>query len=83
MGGHSFTVKLIGPTKVAVKLSQVAIDALCCSDPKVPIEWSTVQLAWLAKAGKTPSRPQNLRSIGLMSVDSKAFLIVLRSALAP
>ncbi|CAE7359427.1 unnamed protein product [Symbiodinium microadriaticum] len=69
--------------EVAEKLSQVAIDALCCSDPKVPIEWSTVQLAWLAKAGKTPSRPQNLRSIGLMSVDSKAFLIVLRSALAP
>ena len=69
--------------QVAERLSQVAIDALCCSDPKVPTEWSTVQLAWLAKAGKTPSRPQNLRSIGLMSVDSKAFLIVLRSALAP
>ncbi|CAE7356962.1 unnamed protein product, partial [Symbiodinium sp. KB8] len=68
---------------VADRLSHIARDALCCSDSKVPTEWSTVQLARLAKAGKTPSRPQNLKSIGLMSADSKAFLNVLRSAIAP
>ena len=65
------------------KLGQIARDSLCCATPSVPVEWSEVQLAWLAKAGKTPSQPQNLRSVGLMPVDSKAFLIVLRSAVAP
>ena len=67
----------------ASELSRVAIQSLCCDTPCIPQEWADVQLAWLAKAGKTPSRPQNLRSIGLMSVDCKAFLIVLRGAIAP
>ncbi|OLQ08728.1 LINE-1 retrotransposable element ORF2 protein [Symbiodinium microadriaticum] len=67
----------------ASELSQIAIQSLCCDKPSIPQEWADVQLAWLAKAGKTPSRPQNLRSIGLMSVDCKAFLIVLRGAIAP
>ena len=61
-------------------MRDVAVGALCCSSPWVPGEWSEVQLAWLAKAGKTPSCLQNLRSIGLMPADTKAFLLVLRQA---
>ena len=67
----------------SVCLSAIARESLCCETPKIPQEWSEVQLAWLAKAGKSPTRPQNLRSIGLLPADAKAFLIVLRDEIAP
>ena len=64
--------------KHAERLSRISIDCLCCDTPFVPYDWSLVQIAWLPKPGKPPSAPRNLRTIGLMSVDSKSFLLVLR-----
>ena len=64
--------------KHAERLSQISIDCLCREDPFVPYDWSLVQIAWLPKPGKPPSAPQNLRTIGLISADSKSFLLVLR-----
>ena len=66
----------------AVQLSMVSRQALCSEDPHVPDDWTRVQLAWLAKAGKTPNSPEHLRSIGLMPADAKAFLLILRDAAA-
>ena len=63
----------------AKELSNISIQCLCCEKPAIPPAWSAVQLAWLAKPGKSPCVPQNLRSVGLMSADSKAFLLVLRN----
>ena len=60
------------------ELSKISVACLCCDAPAVPAEWSEVQLAWLAKPGKSPCVPENLRSVGLMSADSKAFVLVLR-----
>ena len=62
----------------ARELSKISIECLCSDSPKIPTEWSCVQLAWLAKPGKSPCAPKNLRSVGLLSADSKAFLLVLR-----
>ena len=62
----------------AQELSKISIECLCCESPEIPAEWSYVQLAWLAKPGKSPCTPKNLRSVGLLSADSKAFLLVLR-----
>ena len=68
----------LGLQRAAEALSQISIVCLCCDDPIIPVEWSEIQLAWLAKPGKSPCVPKNLRSVGLMSADSKAFLLVLR-----
>ena len=69
--------------EVAEQLSSIAMQALCGANVAVPVEWTDMQLAWLAKAGKAPSTPENLRTIGLMPADTKAFLIVLRNEAAP
>ena len=69
--------------EVAEQLSSIAMQALCGANVAVPVEWTDMQLAWLAKAGKAPSKPENLRTIGLMPADTKAFLIVLRNEAAP
>ena len=69
--------------KAAHRLASIAQEALCGRALRVPPEWTWVQLAWLAKAGKSPNCPENLRSIGLMPADAKAFLIILREAIAP
>ncbi|CAE7194789.1 Pol [Symbiodinium sp. CCMP2592] len=69
--------------EVAVQLSHIATKALCGDHPSVPADWTDMQMAWLAKAGKSPSTPENLRTIGLMPADTKAFLIVLRNEAAP
>ncbi|CAE7466581.1 unnamed protein product [Symbiodinium sp. CCMP2592] len=71
-----------GCAEAAHRLSEIAQASLCGDQPHIPSDWSWVQLAWLAKAGKTPSSPENLRSIGLMPVDAKAFLIVLRNEIS-
>ena len=52
---------------------------LCSSSPVIPSLWTRVQLAWLPKPGKTPSCPEHLHTIGLMGVDTKAFMILLKS----
>ena len=67
----------------AQELACIARQSLCADVPSIPQDWTTVQLIWLAKPGKTPSCPGNLRSIGLMPVDSKAFMIVLSTAAEP
>ena len=63
---------------VAPLLERFSQTALCSANPRAPLAWSQVQLAWLAKPNKSPSCPRNLRTIGLMSPDSKAFLIILK-----
>ena len=69
--------------KLACRLSSVACESVCAAQPYAPEDWTWVQLAWLAKAGKTPNSPSSLRSIGLMPADSKAFLHILREAISP
>ena len=68
---------------VAPMLARLAKNAMCCDNPAVPMPWSQVQLAWLAKANKCPSCPRNLRAIGLMTPDTKAFLILLKRQAEP
>ena len=78
VGGWKHKAKDVAPL-----LGQFAKEALCCANPRVPTAWGQVQLAWLAKAHKSPSCPQNLRTIGLMSPDTKAFLIILKRQAEP
>ena len=71
-------------TEVAAQaLSRISIGALCGDVPYIPEEWSEMQFAWLPKAGKSPSAPENLRSIGLMAADTKGLLVILREAVKP
>ncbi|CAE7531981.1 unnamed protein product, partial [Symbiodinium necroappetens] len=67
----------------AQALSQISLDSLCGVEPYLPEEWCEMQFAWLPKAGKTPSSPENLRSIGLMAADTKGMLVILREAVKP
>ncbi|OLP95873.1 LINE-1 reverse transcriptase-like [Symbiodinium microadriaticum] len=67
----------------AQALSQISLDSLCGDKPYLPAEWCDMQFAWLPKAGKTPSSPENLRSIGLMAADTKGMLVILREAVKP
>ncbi|CAE7253479.1 unnamed protein product, partial [Symbiodinium necroappetens] len=57
-----------------------AVHHLCSDEPQIPGEWTEVQLAWLAKPGKCPSKPSNLRTVGLMAGDTKMFMTVLKEA---
>ncbi|CAE7369964.1 unnamed protein product, partial [Symbiodinium necroappetens] len=57
-----------------------AVHHLCSDTPHIPGEWTEVQLAWLAKPGKCPSKPSNLRTVGLMAGDTKMFMTVLKEA---
>ncbi|CAE7880876.1 HCN2, partial [Symbiodinium necroappetens] len=67
----------------ASSLAWVSQQALCQDSPALPHEWSIVQLAWLPKPNKTPTCPEHLRSIGLLSADSKGFLLILRREITP
>ena len=67
----------------AYELESISRQALCGPHPVLLIEWCTVQLAWLPKPNKSPTTPANLRSIGLLSTDSKAFLLLLRREVMP
>ena len=64
------------------RLSEISKLALCTSEPYVPVGWCSVQLAWLPKPPKPPTKPQNLRSVGLTPGDSKAFLLLLKEQLS-
>ena len=68
---------------LAQPLSKIAVNALTADNPAVPTEWSLVQMAWLPKPGKAPTEPGNLRTIGLMGADSKAFLMILKNQAMP
>ena len=68
---------------LAKPLSAIAMNALTVASPTVPTEWSMVQMAWIPKPGKAPTEPGNLRTIGLMGADSKAFLMILKDQAAP
>ena len=61
----------------SISLEAICRDTLCSGRPFVPSLWTRVQLAWLPKPGKTPSCPEHLRSIGLMGVDTKPFMVLL------
>ena len=63
---------------VAPILSGIALSSLShTSQPSLHPSWSEAQLAWLAKQRKAPTAPGNLRTIGLLAPDAKAFLIIL------
>ena len=66
--------------KILPQLQKLATHHLCCDHPAIPTEWTEVQLAWLAKPKKCPSSPANLRTVGLMSGDTKLFNMVLKEA---
>ena len=66
----------------ANRLSVISQRALCGPCPFVPVGWCSVQLAWLPKPPKPPTKPQNLRSVGLTPGDSKAFLMLLKERLS-
>ncbi|CAE7358018.1 unnamed protein product, partial [Symbiodinium necroappetens] len=51
----------------------IAKQALTGDNPKVPDEWHQVQLAWLPKP-----EAGNLRTVGLMTPDCKAFLMIVK-----
>ena len=63
---------------VAPILSGIALSSLSHkSQPSLHPSWSEAQLAWVAKQRKAPTAPGNLRTIGLLAPDAKAFLIIL------
>ena len=61
------------------------ISRLCFSSQlaDIPAEWLSVQIAWLPKPAKSPSRPEHLRTIGLMPADQKALLHIIKNQLKP
>ena len=61
--------------EVAPILADVAIGSLSVALRRC---LSEAQLAWLPKQGKSPPTPCNLRSIGLMTPDTKAFLLIIK-----
>ena len=60
-------------------LAGVAEVCFAASEPHIPTEWASVQIAWLPKPSKTPSTPAHLRTIGLMSGDHKALLHIIKT----
>eukprot|EP00439_Symbiodinium_sp_Y106_P077393 s432_g16.t1 len=68
---------------LAPTLAQIAKCTVCAGQPYVPEHWMRVQLAWMPKPGRAPTSPDLLRSIGLMSPDTKAFLVLLKRQADP
>ena len=66
-------------SEVCGVLEEVAVAQLATRKPCIPAEWASVQIAWLPKPNKTPSSPENLRTIGLMSGDQKALLHIIKT----
>ena len=64
--------------QVSPILQQIASDTVCSLTPSIPDHWAKVQLAWIPKPNKSPTSPANLRTIGLMGADTKAFLQILK-----
>ncbi|CAE7258436.1 Pol [Symbiodinium sp. CCMP2592] len=59
-------------------LEGVVARSIGAESPVIPVEWVSVQIAWLPKPNKCPSCPSNLRTIGLMSGDQKALLHIIK-----
>ena len=68
---------------VSEQLANISWCSLSSSHPFILKEWTSVQIAWLPKPGKSPSQPAHLRSIGLMSVDQKSLLHIIKGHLKP
>ena len=68
---------------LAPALRRIAVETVCSASPYIPEHWLKVQLAWLPKPGKAPISPNQLRSVGLMSPDTKAFLMILKQHANP
>ena len=64
---------------IAPLLHKTAVQALCRDDPCIPLEWTEVQLAWLAKPKKCEYAGES-EDGGLMSGDTKMFMSVLKEA---
>ena len=64
----------------ARSLSELSIRFLCSDNPWIPTLWCRIQIAWLPKPKKTPCCPSHLRTVGLMSGDSKSFMVLLKNA---
>ena len=64
----------------ARRLSELSIRFLCSDAPWIPTLWCKIQIAWLPKPKKTPCCPEHLRTVGLMSGDSKSFMTLLKNA---
>ena len=71
------------PGEYATRLEAICCETVCCQEPFVPSLWSRVQIAWLPKPGKTPSCPEHLSTIGLMGVETKAFMVILKAEAHP
>ena len=59
-------------------LHEVSKVTISHPDPSLPPDWSKVQIAWLPKPSKSTASPENLRTIGLMGADTKAFIQILK-----
>ena len=68
---------------VAEPLSNIATQNLCNEPVSLPDPWLKAQLIWIAKPNKPPIKPENLRSLGLMTPDTKAFLCILKERADP
>ena len=64
----------------AQTLSELSKRFLCSEAPWIPTLWCKIQIAWLPKPKKTPCCPEHLRTAGLMSGDSKSFMVLLKNA---
>ena len=70
-------------TEAAKVLYKISQHSICSSNPHIPKGWLEVQLAWLPKPNRSASIPANLRTIGLMGADTKAWLYILKTHANP
>ena len=68
---------------VCCRLEHISRLCLSCQAADIPAEWLSVQIAWLPKPAKSPSRPEHLRTIGLMPADQKALLHIIKNHIKP
>ena len=64
-------------------LYMISANTICSESPYIPSGWTHVQLAWLPKPNRSSSTPANLRTIGLMGADTKAWLQILKKHANP
>ena len=66
--------------RTSERLSEISKALMCSAKPWIPGLWCRVQIAWLPKPNKTPSCPEHLRTVGLVSGDAKTFMHLLKTA---
>ncbi|CAE7218000.1 unnamed protein product [Symbiodinium natans] len=52
-------------------------------EPLLDKSWTSGWLVWIPKPGKSPSRPENLRPLALMTTEAKLIATVLKQKLTP